>query len=214
MSARYTEAEVAAAVVEYLQAQGYDVYQEVELIERGIRADIVARRGPELTIVETKTSASLVLLSQAMERRRFAHRVYIAIPVVSRDMVEVCGDLGIGVMRVRMGYPNESPEVSEQVTSRRWNTRPMKLASKLRPEHKTACQAGSPTGGHWSRWRDTCARLAALVGRKPGLDLKQALQASTHHYSSLRCAASTMAGHIREGRVAGVVLKDGALWPA
>lgn len=213
-----SEAEVAAVVVAWLDARGYDVYQEVELAPGGIRADIVAKRGPELTIVETKTSASLALLQQALERRRFAHRVYVAMPIPSRALVDLCTELGVGVLRVRVGPEHEqrwNPDrCDEEATSRRWNTRPVKLAARLRPEHKTACAAGSPTGGHWSRWRETCAQLAAVVARTPGLKIRDAVQATPHHYCSGRVAASTMAGHVREGRVPGVVIRDGALWPA
>lgn len=212
-----TEAQVAAVVVGWLEARGYDVYQEVELRAGGIRADIVARRGPELTIVETKTSASIALLYQVMERRRFAHRIYVAVPVRAREMVDVCKELGIGVLRVHIGPEYEqswNPDrCEEECDSRRWNSRPLKLASRLVPEHKTACAAGSPTGGHWSRWRDTCAQLARVVAAQPGVGLKDAIQQTKHHYSSGRVAISTMATHIREGQLPGVELRDGALWP-
>lgn len=212
-----TEAQVAAVVVGHLEALGYDVYQEVELVNGGMRADIVAKRGPELTIVETKTSASLALLYQVMERRRFAHRVYMAVPVPARDMVDVCKELGIGVMRVRLNAEREqrwSPDrVDEECESRRWNSKPMKLAARLKPEHKTACAAGSPTGGHWSRWRDTCAQIVKAANFMPGIALKAAIAQVTHHYSSHRSATSTMASHIREGRVPGVRLERGALYP-
>lgn len=215
--AKPTEAEVAAVVVAHLTARGYDVYSEVELRPQGIRADIVARGGPELTIVETKTSGSLALLYQAMERRRFAHRVYVAVPVPAGAMIEVCKELGIGVLRVRIGPECEqrwSPDrVDEELVSRRWNTRSLGLTGRLKPEHKTACAAGSPTGGHWSRWRDTCAQLARVVQATPGLSVKEAIAATPHHYSSARCAASTMAAHVREGRVPGVRIERGALWP-
>lgn len=215
MTTKHTEAEVAAVVVAHLTVRGYDVYSEVELRPQGIRADIVARRGPELTIVETKTSASLALLYQAMERRRYAHRIYVAVPVPARAMIEICESLGVGVLRVRMGSDSQwdQPRVDEELISRRWNTKPLKLAAKLRPEHKTACPAGSATGGHWRRWRETCAQLARVVAAEPGLPIKEAIAATTHHYSSARCAASTMAAHVREGRVPGVQIRDGALWP-
>lgn len=211
---RHSEAEVAAVVVDYMTALGYDVFQEVELRAQGIRADIVAKRGPELTIVETKTSASLALVYQAMERRRLAHRIYVAVPVTAGALVEVCADLGIGVLRVRMPYGGDPGRVSEAVPSRRWNTRPLKLAARLRPEHKTSAAAGSQTGGHWSRWRETCAQLARIAAAHPGIELRAALNQAGHHYASLRGAVSTMAGHLREGRVAGVELRGGKLWPS
>lgn len=216
MKRTVSEADVAAVVIGWLEARGYDVYQEVELTNGGIRADIVAKRGPELTIIETKTSASLALLYQAMERRRFAHRVYVAVPVTAHAMIDICKDLGIGVVRVYVGT-GEKWDVSrcdEEVSSRRWNTRPLKLAIKLRPEHKTSAAAGFPTGGHWSRWRETCAQLERIVAREPGILLKAAMRQTSHHYSSGHVAVSSMLAHILKGRVAGVYMRDGALWPS
>lgn len=70
MRATVTEQQVAEIVVAWLESLGADVYQEVEC-GTGV-ADIVARIGAELWIVEVKTSLSLALLCQAMERRRLA----------------------------------------------------------------------------------------------------------------------------------------------
>lgn len=214
---RISEAQVAAIVVDWLEAHGYDVYQEVELGNGGVRADIVARRGAELTIVETKTTASLALLYQAMERRRSAHRIYIAVPVPAHAMIDVCKELGVGVLRVRINHEHEqrwNPDrCEEEVASRRWNARPLKLASRLRPEHKTMALAGSPTGGHFSRWRDTCQQITRVVEQHPGITLRAAVAAVTHHYSSGRVAVSTMGTHVRAGRVPGVRFENGGLVP-
>lgn len=218
-----SEADLARVVVEWLTFRGFDVYQEVELVARGIRADIVARRGPELTIVETKTSASLALVAQAMERRRFAHRVYLAAPSV-RGVVELCDELGIGALAVHVGdestyaWRGETPfanpsSVDEIVQSRRWNTRPLKLASKLRPEHKTACAAGSPTGGHWSRWRDTCAQLARVVADEPGMSAACAIAKTRHHYASAKSARASLLRDIERGVIPGVRVEAGLLYP-
>lgn len=219
-----SEEQIAAVVVRWLEDLGYDVYQEVELVNGGIRADIVAKRGPELTIIETKATASLALLYQCLERRRFAHRVYAGVHVIRESAAfrEVCEMAGVGLLSVRLQDPYATvrdgsdwgrERVDEVVASRRWNTRPLKLASRLRPEHKTHAKAGAQTGGHWSRWRDTCEQLARRVRVEPGITLKAAVKDVTHHYSSARVFVSTMASHVREGRVAGVKLENGALWP-
>lgn len=116
-----TEAELAAVVVAWLHNSGAEVYQEVE-VPGGI-ADIVARVGAELWIIETKLSLSLALLVQAMDRRRLAHRVYCAAPRTrtSRDFGGVCKELGVGLLEVYTG--NDNSCVKEAVASRRWNRR-------------------------------------------------------------------------------------------
>lgn len=212
---KQSETDVAATVIAWLESIGADVYQEVELVARGIRADIVARVGAELWIVETKTTASLALLGQVLERRRFAHRVYAAAPNTAGTFTDLCRELGLGALKVRAGTDAryDGPSVNVTVESRRWNTRPVKLAGKLRPEHKTACAAGSPTGGHWSRWRDTCAQIERIVAQQPGITLVNAVAGIHHHYASLKSARGSLAQDIERGRLPGVRFVAGALWP-
>lgn len=216
-----SEADLAAVVIAWLDALGADVYQEVELARQGIRADIVARVHAELWIVETKTSVSLALIEQALDRRRHAHRIYIAAPLhKARAGLAICSELGIGVLGVEVGgglaatSEYEAPRVTMRAESRRWNARPVALASKLSPEHKTHARAGAPTGGHWSPFRRTIERLAQQVATHPGIALKEAVGSIEHHYRSNAGARTSLATWIREGKVPGVAIRDGALWPA
>lgn len=216
-----TEAELAAVVVAWLEALDADVYQEVELAARGIRADIVARVRAELWIIETKTSMSLALIEQAMERRRFAHRIYIAAPAhKARAGLALCQEVGIGVIGVSVGSgvddPRQwdEPQVTMRAQSRRWNARPVTLAKRLEPEHKTHARAGEPTGGHWSPFRRTIERLAQEVAAHPGILIKAAVSGIEHHYRSNAGARTSLATWIRQGKVPGVVIRDGKLWPA
>jgi hypothetical protein len=211
-----SEVDLAAVVVEWLEVLGADVYQEVELLPRGIRADIVARVRAELWIIEVKTSVSLALIEQAMERRRFAHRVFIAAPT-GRALAgqNVCAELGIGLLDVYVGGGStyNPSRVKEVCPSRRWNSRPVKLASRLRPEHKTHAKAGEPSGGHWTRFNGTCEELLQIVraAGSEGIALKEAIS-TKHHYSSLAGARSSLASWIRDGRMPCVRLEGGRLF--
>jgi hypothetical protein len=206
------ESEVAATVVAYFEAIGADVYQEVA-IPGGV-ADIVARVGVEYWIVEVKTQLSLALLIQAMNRRRLSHRVYVAAPMsrTLRDFVTIAAELGIGVLTVFGGIPDahwsfDQPRVTEEVASRKWNTRATRLAGLLRPEHKTHAQAGSVgAAGRWTPWRDTCEQLAQLVRERPGITLKEAVDGIRHHYRSAPGACSSLLHWIEAGRITGVRL--------
>lgn len=211
-----SEAELAAVVIQWLEALGADVFQEVEC--SGGVADIVARVGAELWIIETKVSWSLALLFQAMERRRDAHRVFIAAPYARglRDAAHVCRELGIGVLVVHLGSQGcdagsgyDLPNVREEVPGQRWNRRPVALAARLQPEHKTHARAGT-NGGRWTPFRRTCEQLACVVRETPGIALKAAIDAVKHHYSTGAAARSHMASWIVAGKVAGVRLEPGA----
>lgn len=215
-----SEQQVAEVVVAYLEALGADVYQEVECA--GGVADIVARVHAELWIVEVKTSLSLALLLQAMERRRDAHRVIVAAPV-SRTFHEVgvlCDELGIGLWQVAPpradvsvgGMPFGQANVIERIASRRWNNRPTRLAAKLKPEHKTHAKAGAiGAGGRWTPFRNTCEELARIVKVEPGIALKTAITKIQHHYRTPASARSSLLHWIEKGKVDGVRLERPAM---
>lgn len=211
-----TEQQVAELVVAYLEHTGADVYQEVE-VSGGV-ADIVARVRAELWIVEVKTSLSLALIAQGMERRRLAHRVYLAAPHTKnlRDVGPIVEALGIGLLEVTPGdagwetsrYDYGQPRVRVAIESRRWNSRPVDLATRLRPEHKTHAKAGAiGAGGRWTPFRETCSLLARLVERQPGITLKEAIDTIKHHYSSKSSARTHLADFIQRGIVEGVELR-------
>lgn len=214
MSIVYTEEEIAALVVTWLEVLGADVYQEVEC-GSGV-ADIVARVGPELWVIETKTNFSLALLIQAMDRRRDAHRVFIAGPYSRHinDVEMLCRELGVGLLEVRSpridfvdnNNQYSMPAVRERCESRRWNSKPVALATRLRPEHKTHAKAGTAGGGRWTPFRDTCAQLARRVKAEPGISLKAAIDGIAHHYSSAKNARRSLVVWIELGKVDGVQL--------
>lgn len=210
-----SESSLAAVVVRWLDDMGADVYQEVE--HKGSIADIVAVRGPELTVIETKTSWSLALVAQAMEWRRHAHKIYMAGPVskTTWQVRQIAQDLGLGMLEVIVGDSNSEyryaqPRVNELVASRRWNSRPLALHSKLRPEHKTAAPAGHAGGGRWTPYRDTCAQILAIVMASPGISVRDCIAKTKHHYATPASARTHIAGWVLAGRVPGVRLeRDG-----
>lgn len=207
MRAKVSEQQVAELVISWLEAHGADVYQEVE-VSGGV-ADIVARVRAELWIIEVKTSMSLSLVAQAMERRRLAHRVFVAAPY-SRSMREIepiLRETGIGLLDVATADCTAwgEPRVRERVRSARHNRRPVALAAKLQPEHKTHAKAGAVgAGGRWTPFRRTCEQLARVVKAEPGITLKAAIAKVDHHYSSTSSAVGSLADWAIKGRVDGV----------
>lgn len=213
-----SEQKLGEIVVAYLEALGADVYQEVEVAD-GV-ADIVARVGAELWIVEVKTSLSLALITQALDRRRLAHKVFVAAPYTrARGIVaDMLQELGIGLLDVAparegvmvCGFDIGQPAVRIIVDSRRWNRRPVELAAALRPEHKTHAKAGAiGAGGRWTPFRDTCEQLARVVASKPGIPLKDAIGEIRHHYRSTSSARTSLAHWVQRGKVPGVRLEPG-----
>lgn len=203
-----SEQVVASVVVDHLARLGADVYEEVT-ISGGV-ADIVARVGAEVWIVEVKTSLSFALLLQAAARRRLAHRVWVAAPITRgcSDAHPVFAEMGIGVMTVHLGESNGDRWVSTPVDARRLTSRRLKLVDKLRPEHKTHAKAGAiGGGGRWTPYRDTCRQLRDVVAGAPGIALRDAIEAIRHHYASTSSARGALMARIESGDVPGVRLE-------
>lgn len=99
------ETDLYLPIKQFLAAAGYDVKGEVG------PADIMAVRGDEPPlIVELKTSFSLSLIHQAIERQAITDSVYIAVPdakgrgaakTVQRHR-RLCRRLGLGLISVRV----------------------------------------------------------------------------------------------------------------
>ena len=98
------ETELYAPVKAFLEAQGYEVKAEIK------GCDVVAIRGEEAPlIVELKTSFSLPLVLQGIDRQRLSDNVYIAVPPFSgrgvsrKEALALCRRLGLGLLTVRLG---------------------------------------------------------------------------------------------------------------
>jgi len=69
------ESELYDPIKYYLEHQGYSVHGEVR------NCDITATKDDELIIIELKTTFSIALVMQAIERQEITDSVYVALPV-------------------------------------------------------------------------------------------------------------------------------------
>ena len=98
-------------VKKYFEAKGFSVYGEVK------GCDLIARLGDELIAVELKLSVSLKLIFQAMERKKSAPLVYVAVPRPKsakskhyKNSIELLKSLGIGMLVVALDSPLKTVE--------------------------------------------------------------------------------------------------------
>lgn len=215
-----SEAELAQKVVSWLQADSWDVHQEVDVsrvraIHHDGRADIVAVKDSRVRVVEVKKHLSFELIYQGRRWVGFAHDVYLAIPfskrTTGRDFAcEVAKQNGIGVLQVTQLFPHEESwgkpvkVLSEGPVREHINSA---LFEALRPEHKTAAVAGTNRGGHHTAFKATCAALRAHAEAFPGTTLRSALQLLDHHYSSVSSGVHSLIQWWEAGKVPGVDLR-------
>ena len=159
----------------FLQRQGYAVKGEVGA------ADVVARRGDELVIVELKQSFSLALFHQGIERLAITDHVYLAVPAGGKTKplkanVKLARRLGLGVLTVRArdGFVEVLAEPGPYAprASRKKRARLVKAFDRLDgdPNEGGATRYGLVTGYRQDALK--CARFLAVHGPSAGAKVK------------------------------------------
>ncbi len=209
------EKELAQHVVAYLERGGWDVYQEVKPFGYGHIADIVARQGPVIWIVECKMQCSFEVMRQAEAWHYKVNQISVAVPV-SKGMdyqAHVLGRLNLGLLAVRNDKSNETWERLERYHSEYESRvfevqRPVFQRFKpyidwdkiLTPELKGYCDAGtSGYGGRLSPFRRTVENLIKMVRERPGITFKELFPGLRHHYSTPSTAKSALSAMIQKG---------------
>ncbi|WP_090209130.1 DUF2161 domain-containing phosphodiesterase [Yoonia litorea] len=170
------EAELYPPVKAYLEAQGFAVKGEVGA------ADVVARRGDDLLIVEMKTGFSLALFHQGVERLAITDAVYLAVPAGGKSKalkrnVQLARRAGLGVMTVRLrdGFvevlADPGPYAARQ--SKKKRTRLLRAYDRMQgdPNAGGATRHGLITGYRQDAIR--CARFLAVHGPSKGSVVKE-----------------------------------------
>jgi hypothetical protein len=174
------ESDLAAVVVRWLQDADWDVYQEVQVFAFSQRADIVARRGAVLWVIESKLRFSFEVIDQAERWRWLANRVSVAVPESAGNRVSaqrVLKLLGVGLLLVPVpegeagrsrSFTQES--VREAVPPTFVRREGERLRQALCEEHKTFAAAGSQ-GGYYTPFNATRGALSKwiLSGKIPGV---------------------------------------------
>ena len=205
-----SETEVAALVVAWLRAQGWEVFQEVECRGHGRAIDIVAKRGDVLWAVEVKRALNLAVLEQAFSSTPYAHLASVAVPRMAKVSdgydfgVQVARRFGLGLIEV--WPPNVASRVVEAVGARHATEVKGELAASLRPAQQVYAAAGSSGASHWTPFRETATRLKAIVWqhRATGISMSDAVKRLQHHYGSNETAVVELRRAIESGIIDGI----------
>ncbi len=214
------EAQLAEVLVNYLQNLHWEIYQEV--LCRGSVADIVAKQGNRIWIIETKMSLSISLISQVLNWRHLGHWVSAAIPQISHRgrgynptiMARLFQDMGLGLMEVGK-YDMKVATIVKPRISRRIASNMM---DSLQEEQKTYSKAGNDEGQYWTPFKRTCSNIITCVNQNPGIILKEMIKKVDHHYASVSSAKQSIVFWLDKNKISGVKIdrRDGnlRLYPA
>lgn len=209
MAARkYTEEDVAKETMRHFIEDGWDCYPEV-VLPYGGRADIVGIRPyPFMThrqcvhIVECKTSWTLSLLEQAIDRMALANYVTICAPTdPGKFYCNLCRQYGIGMIRFERTYKqfryhtriplridtsrSTAPKpVRRKQSHRGFGFGPDRVIESLDEDMKRYTPGSQSSSGFSSPWRRTMDRAAEFVAKNPGSTVKDILAEVEHHYAN------------------------------
>jgi hypothetical protein len=173
------EADLYEPVKAFLTRAGWHVKGEVGA------ADVVARRGDEMLIVELKVGFSLALFHQGIARLAVTDQVYLTVPAKPgkisarslKDNVALARRLGLGVLTVRLRdglvevhaepvpyRPRKSPKKARRLK---------KAFDRLKgdPNEGGATRHGLVTG--YRQDAVACARFLAVHGASRGAKVKE-----------------------------------------
>jgi len=206
-----SEADMAQVIVRWLTDQHWEVFQEVQVKPGGARADIVARQGKLIWIVECKLSFGLAVLEQASYWLGRANLVSIATP--RRDFgaftKRAMSGMGLGAMVARSRGGGSQSAVIEVIRPRYLRRRTVTW-SHLAEEHKFYAQAGNRRSTFWSPFKQTSQTLRATVEQHPGILFRDLLRTIKTHYASVQSARSSLLKWIEGGQIEGVrLLREG-----
>lgn len=195
------ETELAERVIQFLESQHWDVYQEVQVERYGRCADIVAVKGNIVWIIECKLSLSLAVLEQAYRWCCNANFVSVAVPYSTHAKGRAFASMIMSTFNI--GYITVyNQSVTQDIPPGLFRKAKTKIIkNNLREEHKTFAKAGNSYGERFTPFRQTCIDLFHIVAANPGISLKEAITQVNHHYRKDSTAIVSLANWIRLGKV-------------
>jgi len=197
-----SETLLAKKVTQWLEAQGWEIFPEVQCPRKRRVVDIYARRTIggilETWAIEVKAQFGLQVLEQANYWQGHAHKVSIAVPALKARRAKIFAYkivqlLGLGML-----------EIGKTVTE---HQQPRRYPAPKIPQLVNAQKSFAPGNNrreYWTPFKGTVEQLQYVVKTNPGVSLADAISQIDHHYKSARSAQQTLIRHINSGTVTGI----------
>lgn len=214
-----TETAIGEAVVAWLRAQDWDVYQEVKAgVHQAPVADIVATRGPVVWIIECKKAIGVEVLDQLLYWYRLGFANYFSAATfatckqyvapktrISEVAKYLLNHFGMGGLYVD---PKDPTHIIREPLPR-LHRRPKEwhdIRDYLHPDQRTRIPAGQKGGNYSTPFQRTCDELRRLVEAGP-ISPKEAIEQMSHHYQCDSTARSCLIKWATQGHIRGVRIK-------
>jgi len=194
------ETELAEAVIAWLEMDGWDIYQEVQVYSYSGVCDIIATKGFLVWAIECKLNLTWGLIEQVSRWR--THFRSIAVPRAKAKTrgrytaYRVCNQFfNLGIIEVNRYYADKFDvhELKPAPLMREYHELAKNVFSRLRPEHKTHAKAGSTRGNMWTPYKHTMSRVKRFIGDNPGCTLKEIMEHTGEgHYAHMKSARASI----------------------
>lgn len=179
------ESDLADIVIKKYESNGYEIYSEVIYKSGSKRADIVAVKGDEYIVIETKMSMNMTLLEQGFFWKDKVHKVFICVHSkrkLNRFAIQICNDLGIGIYIYRKGdliLMSDSTICDDPDLP------------KLHEQQKDSI-SGSKGGGYVTPFSLTRQKLVEYIIENGECSLHSVMSNIDHHYKSIHSGKSAI----------------------
>lgn len=201
MKAAESESDLAKRVIEWLESQHWEIFQEVQIETGGRCVDILARQGRIIWAIEVKKSLSIAVIEQACNWTRYAHFSSVAVPNAGYSRVrsfayKIMTQNGIGVIE-------DCWDGVKQHLQPRLNRHACTdyFTKGLLEVHKTFASAGNSNSVRYTPFKGTAIALCKIAKEFPGISLRDAIKKIEHHYSKDSTAFSCLSRWIKEGKI-------------
>lgn len=192
---KISESKIGQELQLYLQDMHWEVYPEVIFDGFGWTADIVAKQGKLLWVLEIKTTASIAVIEQAHRWRFYAHYISVVTPPAKSKMFgHILRQFGIGHLTYSLDsfWEDVQPRLNRKIS---------KLLYNSLHEDQKVCIPGSVSGHVQTPFKRTKGRILEYVKANPGCTLKDIINNVETHYNSTATAKSAIPHWIKEGLI-------------
>jgi hypothetical protein len=227
-TAKFTESDLAARAVKYLEFLGWTVYKEVSMSGTGgdKRIDILAVKDGIFWGLEVKSSFCFKVICQANNWSKHLHKVSVVVPmfyIQKKDhsdlelAASICKDfLDIGLIEVDLrrnkdwyGVMSEDEFFFGQTIKVRHDPEPKQPRYKLPNvyEEQKESIAGNNKGEFFTVFKGTINRINEFLKDKDEYEFNLMVETVGHHYSNLKAAKTTLVKFMTKKFVPGFELE-------
>jgi len=200
----FTEADLAPLVVQFLEQQENEIFQEVRMGGMGSPiVDIIGMKGPLLHGIELKKNLSMTVIRQAVRNRRYVHCSSVAIsarrhPVFNHVIrsddrefaIQVCRDYKVGVFEVFMQDDNIDQVVPPVIQRGHHKYIKKTILPLITDNHRLTSNysnAGTKGGGYFTPYKEMIEIVKKYIEAHPGCEIGQIIShlIEEHHQSRL-----------------------------